>query len=149
VTVSWQQAGRAWGGRALDWAFLTEAYGRPAYELVFARTGLGQDTSLLDIACGPGLALMTAAGREPRSQRHDGAGYPLPLPGLQHRHAGGRNSTRDRRPTSGMNSQRAGCVETRTSGSEGGAGKPPTERSKGVLFPTLPAKCAINRAVSP
>jgi ubiquinone/menaquinone biosynthesis C-methylase UbiE len=63
VTVSWQQAGRAWGGRALDWAYLTEAYGRAAYDLVFARTGIGEDTSLLDIACGSGLALMTAAQR--------------------------------------------------------------------------------------
>jgi SAM-dependent methyltransferase len=61
--MSWQQAGRAWGARALDWAYLTEPYGRPAYELVFARTGVGQETSLLDIGCGSGLALMTAAQR--------------------------------------------------------------------------------------
>jgi len=63
VTVSWLEAGRAWGARALDWAYLTEPYGRPAYDLVFARTGVGEDTSLLDIACGSGLALMTAARR--------------------------------------------------------------------------------------
>jgi ubiquinone/menaquinone biosynthesis C-methylase UbiE len=61
--VSWRQAGRAWGARALDWAYLTEPYCRPAYDLVFARTGVGEDTSLLDIACGSGLALMTAAHR--------------------------------------------------------------------------------------
>jgi ubiquinone/menaquinone biosynthesis C-methylase UbiE len=30
---------------------------------VFARTGVGEETSLLDIACGSGLALMTAAQR--------------------------------------------------------------------------------------
>jgi SAM-dependent methyltransferase len=63
MTVSWQQAGQAWGARALDWAYLTEAYARPAYDLVFSRTGVGEDTSLLDIACGSGLALMTAAQR--------------------------------------------------------------------------------------
>jgi SAM-dependent methyltransferase len=63
MTVSWQQAGQAWGARARDWAYLTEPYGRPAYDLVFARTGVGVNTSLLDIACGSGLALMTAAGR--------------------------------------------------------------------------------------
>jgi ubiquinone/menaquinone biosynthesis C-methylase UbiE len=63
VTVSWRQAGRAWGARALDWAYLTEPSGRPAYELVFARTGVGEETSLLDIGCGSGLALMTAAQR--------------------------------------------------------------------------------------
>jgi SAM-dependent methyltransferase len=61
--VSWRQAGRAWGARALDWAYLMEPYGRPAYELVFARTGVGEETSLLDIGCGSGLALMTAAQR--------------------------------------------------------------------------------------
>ena len=63
MTVSWRRAGRAWGTRALDWAYLAEPYGRPAYDLVFARTGVGEDTSLLDIACGSGLALMTAARR--------------------------------------------------------------------------------------
>jgi SAM-dependent methyltransferase len=63
VTVPWQQAGLAWGARALDWAYLTESYGRPAHDLVFARTGVGDDTSLLDIACGSGLALMTADRR--------------------------------------------------------------------------------------
>jgi SAM-dependent methyltransferase len=61
--MSWQQAGEAWGQRALDWAYLTEPYGRPAYDLAFARTGVGHETSLLDIACGSGLALMTAARR--------------------------------------------------------------------------------------
>ena len=61
--MSWRQAGRAWGSRALDWAYLTEPFGRPAYELVFARTGVGEETSLLDIGCGSGLALMTAAQR--------------------------------------------------------------------------------------
>jgi SAM-dependent methyltransferase len=63
MTMSWQQAGRAWGARALDWAYLTESYGRAAYDQVFARTGVGENTSLLDVACGSGLALMTAAQR--------------------------------------------------------------------------------------
>jgi SAM-dependent methyltransferase len=63
MNVSWLEAGRAWGARARDWAYLTEPYGRPAYDLVFARTGVGEDTSLLDVACGSGLALMTAARR--------------------------------------------------------------------------------------
>jgi SAM-dependent methyltransferase len=61
--MSWQQAGRAWGARARDWAYLTESYGRPAYDVVFARTGVGDETSLLDVACGSGLALMAAAHR--------------------------------------------------------------------------------------
>jgi SAM-dependent methyltransferase len=63
MKVSWEQAGQAWGTRALDWAYLMEDYGRLAYDLVFARTGIDDETSLLDIACGSGLALMTAAHR--------------------------------------------------------------------------------------
>jgi SAM-dependent methyltransferase len=63
MTVSWRQAGQAWGARALDWAYLMENYGRAAYDLVFARTGVGEETSLLDVACGSGLALTTAARR--------------------------------------------------------------------------------------
>jgi ubiquinone/menaquinone biosynthesis C-methylase UbiE len=63
MTACWRQAGRAWGARSLDWAYLTEPHGRAAFDLVFARTGVGEETSLLDIACGSGLALMTAALR--------------------------------------------------------------------------------------
>ena len=61
--MSWQQNGRAWGARALDWAYLAEPYGRPAYDLVFARTGVGDETSLLDIACGSGFAAELASSK--------------------------------------------------------------------------------------
>lgn len=63
MTVSWHEAGQAWGAKACDWAYLTEPYGRPVHDQVFARTGVGQGTALLDIACGAGMALLTAAQR--------------------------------------------------------------------------------------
>ena len=61
--MDWQEAGRAWGARAADWAYLFEPYARPANEVVFSRLGVGDGTRLLDIACGSGLATQTAARR--------------------------------------------------------------------------------------
>jgi SAM-dependent methyltransferase len=57
----WQGAGRSWGHAATDWAYLFEPYARDAIEAVFARTGVGPGTSLLDVACGAGLGLGRAA----------------------------------------------------------------------------------------
>ena len=57
----WQGAGRSWGHAATDWAYLFEPYARDAIEAVFARTGVGPGTGLLDVACGAGLALGRAA----------------------------------------------------------------------------------------
>ncbi|MEO1063117.1 MAG: class I SAM-dependent methyltransferase [Actinomycetota bacterium] len=53
----WQLAGRAWEHAATDWAVLFEPYARDAVETVFAATGVGPGTALLDVACGAGLAL--------------------------------------------------------------------------------------------
>lgn len=61
--MDWEAAGEAWGARARDWAYLTESYGRPVFDQVFARTGVGAGTRLLDVACGAGLALLTASQR--------------------------------------------------------------------------------------
>jgi SAM-dependent methyltransferase len=61
--MSWQEAGRAWSERALDWAYLVEPYARPANEELFDRLGVGTGTRLLDIACGSGYAASVAAGR--------------------------------------------------------------------------------------
>jgi len=61
--IDWEQAGRGWGARARDWAYLFEHYARPANEIVFDRVGVGSDTRLLDIACGSGLAAQTAHRR--------------------------------------------------------------------------------------
>ena len=59
----WQKAGEAWGARATDWAYLAESLGRRAYEAVLMAMSVGEETRLLDIACGAGLAASMAAAR--------------------------------------------------------------------------------------
>lgn len=59
----WTEAGRAWGARAADWAYLFEQYARPANEVVFDQLGVGPRDRLLDVACGSGLAAGYAARR--------------------------------------------------------------------------------------
>jgi SAM-dependent methyltransferase len=61
--MDWQEAGRAWGARPADWAYLFEPYARPANEAVFDQLGVGGGTRLLDIACGSGFAAQAAARR--------------------------------------------------------------------------------------
>lgn len=61
--MDWQKAGRAWGARSVDWAYLFEPYARPANEVLFDHLGVGSGLRLLDIACGSGLALQLAARR--------------------------------------------------------------------------------------
>ena len=56
----WQEAGDAWGRRASDWACLFEHYASDVILAVFGRLGVGPGTSLLDIACGSGLAIRFA-----------------------------------------------------------------------------------------
>jgi SAM-dependent methyltransferase len=63
IEAGWQQAGKAWGARARDWAYLAEGFARSGYEAVFAAGGVGAETRLLDIACGAGLAAWLAAER--------------------------------------------------------------------------------------
>ncbi len=57
----WAEAGRGWGARAVEWAYLCEPYARPANELLFDRLGVGEGTRLIDIACGSGFAARLAA----------------------------------------------------------------------------------------
>jgi SAM-dependent methyltransferase len=61
--MDWEEAGRAWGARSADWAYLVEPYASPANEAVFDQLGVGEGTRLLDIACGSGFAAQTAARR--------------------------------------------------------------------------------------
>ena len=61
--MGWESAGRAWGSRAAEWAYLFEPYSRPANEAVFAQCGVSPGTSVLDIGCGSGFALRLAADR--------------------------------------------------------------------------------------
>ena len=61
--MDWEEAGRAWGARPADWAYLFEPYARSANEVIFDRLDVGEGTRLLDIACGSGLAAQIAARR--------------------------------------------------------------------------------------
>ncbi len=56
----WRRAGDAWGRRARDWACLFEHYATDAIIAIFDELGVGPGTSVLDIACGSGLALRFA-----------------------------------------------------------------------------------------
>jgi SAM-dependent methyltransferase len=61
--VDREEAGRAWGARSADWAYLFEPYARPANEVIFDQLGIGEGARLLDIACGSGFAARLAARR--------------------------------------------------------------------------------------
>lgn len=69
----WEQAGDAWGHRARDWACLFEHYATETIHAIFDRIGVGADTTLLDIACGSGLALRLADARSARTAGIDAA----------------------------------------------------------------------------
>ena len=58
----WQEAGEAWGSRASDWACLYEHYSFDMLVALLPRVGVGPGMSLLDVACGSGLALRVADG---------------------------------------------------------------------------------------
>lgn len=59
----WRDAGRGWGARATEWAYLFEPYARPANDLVFDELEVHAGTHYLDVACGSGLAANVAARR--------------------------------------------------------------------------------------
>ncbi len=59
----WREAGRGWGARAKEWAYLFEPYARPANHLVLDELGVGDGTRYLDVACGSGLAANIARRR--------------------------------------------------------------------------------------
>ncbi|MGI9603494.1 MAG: class I SAM-dependent methyltransferase [Acidimicrobiales bacterium] len=71
--TSWIEAGRAWDHAATDWAFLFEPYAADAIDTVFARTRVGPDVDLLDLACGSGYALGKAHRRGARCAGIDAA----------------------------------------------------------------------------
>ena len=58
----WRAAGEAWGHRAADWACLYEHYAIDVLVAIFEGVGVGPGTTLLDVACGSGLAVRLAAG---------------------------------------------------------------------------------------
>lgn len=56
----WRAAGEAWGSRARDWSCLYEHYSIDVLIALFARLSVGPATTLIDIACGSGLAVRIA-----------------------------------------------------------------------------------------
>ncbi len=48
--MGWVESGRAWGERAVDWAYLFEPYARRANDALFDRAGVDAGTRLIDIA---------------------------------------------------------------------------------------------------
>src|SRR3954454_10700182 len=57
------EQGRLWSLDAAAWAELHEPYMEPAYRAGIAALEVGDGTRYLDVGCGAGLALRTAAGR--------------------------------------------------------------------------------------
>jgi SAM-dependent methyltransferase len=55
--------GALWGAAPDDWAEYNEPTGEPLYEAAFDALGVTSDTSLLDVGCGSGYALLLAAKR--------------------------------------------------------------------------------------
>ncbi|MEM9611109.1 MAG: class I SAM-dependent methyltransferase [Actinomycetota bacterium] len=80
-TPDWQIAGRAWDHAAADWATLFEPYARDAIETILATTGVGPGTSLLDLACGSGVALGRAERLGARTAGIDAAAGLLEIAG--------------------------------------------------------------------
>lgn len=69
----WKEAGEAWGNRATDWCCLYEHYSLDMLLALFPRLGVGPGTTLLDVACGSGLAVRVADGMGARVSGIDAA----------------------------------------------------------------------------
>ncbi len=57
----WREAGEAWGHAANDWSCLYEHYAFEVIAAIFGGVGVGPGVSLVDIACGSGLAVRHAS----------------------------------------------------------------------------------------
>jgi SAM-dependent methyltransferase len=61
--MSWQMVDEGWGRKAVDFATLGEPPACREYVAVHHRLGIGEGDRVLDVACGPGLALELARVR--------------------------------------------------------------------------------------
>lgn len=61
--MSWERAGHHWGRQAWDWAIYQEPLADNLYEATLTAMGVGPGTSLVDIACGSGIAVQRAVAR--------------------------------------------------------------------------------------
>jgi SAM-dependent methyltransferase len=57
---NWRAAGDAWGHAANEWACLYEHYAADVIIAIFERVGVCSGVSLLDLACGSGMAIYRA-----------------------------------------------------------------------------------------
>ena len=64
--MSWTQVDEGWGRKAVDYAYLFEAQMWPEYLELLNACGVDVSTSMLDVACGPGLAVRLACERGAR-----------------------------------------------------------------------------------
>jgi SAM-dependent methyltransferase len=61
--MSWMQVDEGWGRKAVDYAYLFEAQMWPEYIELLNACGVDESTRMLDVACGPGLAVRLAHER--------------------------------------------------------------------------------------
>jgi len=61
--MSWEQVDEGWGRKAVDYAYLIEAQMWPEYLALLDACGVASRTRVLDVACGPSLALRLARDR--------------------------------------------------------------------------------------
>lgn len=78
-THDWRKAGEAWGHSATDWACLYEHYANDVIMAIFERLAISDRTTLLDIACGSGLALRYANANGAETAGIDAAGSLLEI----------------------------------------------------------------------
>ncbi len=91
ITHDWQEAGDAWGHSANDWACLYEHYAIEVIMAIFQRVGVEPGASLLDVACGSGLAIHYAESMGANTSGIDAAASLLEI-------------ARDRNPVSDLRS---------------------------------------------
>lgn len=61
--MGWEEAGRAWSLRAVDWAYLMEPLFVPVYAALADALRISRGTRVLDVGCGAGGGLQRYAGR--------------------------------------------------------------------------------------
>lgn len=71
--MGWEEAGHAWGLRAVDWAYLMEPVFGPVYDALATALDLEPGAELLDVGCGAGLAMTRYAARGARVSGIDAA----------------------------------------------------------------------------
>lgn len=70
----WREAGAAWGHAAVDWSCLYEHYATEVIAAIHDEVGVRAEVSVLDLACGSGLAVQHGRGRGARMSGIDASG---------------------------------------------------------------------------